>query len=148
MPECGGGDTAFTSLTAAYEALSPTFCSIIRNLQLLHTSASVAEVARVGTERALAEAIKAIHPLVIAHPVTGQPALFVNPTIAREIVGLKPEESSILLEFLHEHIRSLDFTCRVSWEPGTVVVWDQVRYIIWSIFFFFFFFLADGLMGR
>lgn len=132
MPASGGGDTAFTSLTAAYESLSPEFRSIISKLNLLHTSASAAEAAKVGAERALSEAIKAIHPLVIAHPVTGKPALFVNPAIAREVVGFKPEESSLLLGFLHEHIRKLDFTCRVSWEPGTVVVWDQVRFLIYA----------------
>ncbi|KAI1464927.1 taurine catabolism dioxygenase [Daldinia caldariorum] len=125
IPESGGGDTAFTSLTAAYEALSPTFRQLLGGLSLFHTSASVGEVARVGMERALKEAVNTTHPLVIRHPVTGKPSLFVNPTIARKIEGLLPEESDNLLQFLHEHIRSLDFSCRVKWEKGTVVVWDQ-----------------------
>ncbi|PGH19865.1 hypothetical protein AJ80_03782 [Polytolypa hystricis UAMH7299] len=124
-PESGGGDTAFTSLTAAYQALSPSFRNLLHSLELLHTSASVGEIARVGQERALREAVKAVHPLIIKHPVTGEPSLFVNPTIARQIVDFKPEESEFLLSFLHEHIRSLDFSCRVSWEKGTVVIWDQ-----------------------
>lgn len=127
IPENGGGDTAFTSLTAAYEALSPTFREGLHHLKLLHTSASVGEIARVGQERALREAVKTEHPLVIEHPVTHKPVLFVNPTIARQVVGFKPSESDNLLSFLHDHIRSLDFSCRVSWEPGTVVIWDQVR---------------------
>ncbi|KAL3452558.1 hypothetical protein BJX65DRAFT_303379 [Aspergillus insuetus] len=125
IPVSGGGDTAFTSLTAAYNALSPTFREGLHKLKLLHTSASVGEVARVGQERALKEAVKTEHPLVISHPVTKEPVLFVNPTIARHVVGYKPSESDLLLGFLHDHIRSLDFSCRVSWEKGTVVVWDQ-----------------------
>ncbi|KAF7594458.1 hypothetical protein BBP40_009280 [Aspergillus hancockii] len=124
-PASGGGDTAFTSLTAAYKALSPTFREGLHRLKLLHTSASVGEVARVGRERALKEAVQTEHPLVIEHPVTHEPALFVNPTIARQVVGYKPEESENLLTFLHSHIRSLDFSCRIGWEKGTVVVWDQ-----------------------
>ena len=124
-PASGGGDTAFTSLTAAYAALSPAFRATLEPLRLLHTSASVGEVARVGPERALREAVSTTHPLVISHPVTGLPSLFVNPTIARSVEGFLPEESDHLLKFLHEHIRSLDFNCRVRWEPGTVVVWDQ-----------------------
>ncbi|KAB8079335.1 hypothetical protein BDV29DRAFT_151939 [Aspergillus leporis] len=124
-PASGGGDTAFTSLTAAYKALSPTFREGLHHLKLLHTSASVGEVARVGQERALKEAVQTEHPLVIEHPITHEPALFVNPTIARQVVGYKPEESEHLLTFLHDHIRSLDFSCRVGWEKGTVVVWDQ-----------------------
>ncbi|RTE75302.1 hypothetical protein BHE90_010248 [Fusarium euwallaceae] len=125
IPKSGGGDTAFTSLTHAYEALSPTFRETLHSLKLQHTSASEGEVRRVGTERALAEAINTTHPLVIKHPVTGKPALFVNPTIARQVEGFLPEESQHLLSFLHNHIRSLDFSCRVKWEKGTVVVWDQ-----------------------
>ncbi|KAF9768319.1 hypothetical protein IL306_014387 [Fusarium sp. DS 682] len=125
IPESGGGDTAFTSLTAAYEALSPAFRETLHGLNLYHTSASEGEVRRVGQERALAEAINATHPLVIKHPVTGKPSLFVNPTIARQVEGFLPEESDHLLSFLKNHIRSMDFSCRVKWEKGTVVVWDQ-----------------------
>ncbi|KAJ3467670.1 hypothetical protein MRS44_005234 [Fusarium solani] len=125
IPKSGGGDTAFTSLTHAYEALSPAFRETLLSLKLQHTSASEGEVRRVGTERALAEAINTTHPLVIKHPVTGKPALFVNPTIARQVEGFLPEESQHLLSFLHNHIRSLDFSCRVKWEKGTVVIWDQ-----------------------
>ncbi|OJJ64360.1 hypothetical protein ASPSYDRAFT_39078 [Aspergillus sydowii CBS 593.65] len=125
MPVSGGGDTAFTSLTAAYNALSPTFREGLHHLKLLHTSASVGEIARVGQEQALKEAVKTEHPLVISHPVTKEPVLFVNPTIARQVVGYKPSESDLLLGFLHDHIRSLDFSCRITWEKGTVVVWDQ-----------------------
>ncbi|KAF4470978.1 hypothetical protein FALBO_2106 [Fusarium albosuccineum] len=125
IPKSGGGDTAFASLTAAYEALSPAFRETLLSLRLQHTSASEGEVRRVGTERALAEAINTTHSLVIKHPVTGKPALFVNPTIARQVEGFLPEESQHLLCFLHNHIRSLDFNCRVKWEKGTVVIWDQ-----------------------
>ncbi|TID04890.1 Alpha-ketoglutarate-dependent sulfonate dioxygenase [Colletotrichum higginsianum] len=125
QPASGGGDTAFTSLTAAYAALSPAFRATLAGLRLFHTSASVGEVARVGAERALAEAVSTTHPLVARHPVTGAPALFVNPTIARRVEGFLPEESDALLGFLHNHIRSLDFGCRVKWERGSVVVWDQ-----------------------
>ncbi|GKT43474.1 alpha-ketoglutarate-dependent sulfonate dioxygenase [Colletotrichum spaethianum] len=125
QPASGGGDTAFTSLTAAYAALSPAFRRTLHGLRLFHTSASVGEVARVGTERALKEAVSTTHPLVIKHPVTGAPSLFVNPTIARRVEGFLPEESDALLGFLHNHIKSLDFSCRVRWEKGTVVVWDQ-----------------------
>jgi sulfonate dioxygenase len=125
IPKSGGGDTAFTSLTAAYEALSPAFRETLSGLKLYHTSASEGEVRRVGQERALAEAINATHPLVIKHPVTGKPSLFVNPTIARQVEGFLPEESDHLLSFLKNHICSLDFNCRVKWEKGTVVVWDQ-----------------------
>lgn len=125
VPEVGG-DTAFTNLSTAYDALSPAFRETLSSLELHHTSASVGEVARLGQERALKEAVNTTHPLVIRHPVTDKPVLFINPTIARNVVGFKPEESDHLLGWLHNHIKSLDFSCRVKWAPRTVVVWDQV----------------------
>ncbi|KAK7062833.1 hypothetical protein VNI00_000328 [Paramarasmius palmivorus] len=124
IPGSGGGDTAFSSLTHAYQALSPAFRKTLEGLTLRHSSASIGEIKRMGYEKATATAAVTEHPLVIKHPAR-EPTLYVSPTIAREVVGFKPEESDNLLNFLHQHIRSLDFQCRASWEPGTVVVWDQ-----------------------
>ena len=46
-------------------------------------------------------------------------------TVTRSIVGLKVEESDLLLKFLYDHIAlGQDFQARVKWEPGTVVVWE------------------------
>lgn len=64
-------------------------------------------------------------PLVMRHPVTDRPSLFVNPTIARRDDNFLPEESDAVLKFLHDHMQSIDFSCRVRWEKGSVVVWDQ-----------------------
>ncbi|KAL5001896.1 hypothetical protein BDV10DRAFT_191897 [Aspergillus recurvatus] len=96
IPASGGGDTAFTSLTAAYNALSPAFREGLHRLKLLHTSASVGEVVRLGQERALKEAVKTEHPLVISHP------------------------ASCMITSDH-----WTFSCRVSWGKGTVIAWDQ-----------------------
>ena len=43
IPEVGG-DTAFTNLNTAYDALSPAFRETLSSLELHHTSASVGEV--------------------------------------------------------------------------------------------------------
>ena len=60
------------------------------------------------------------------HPVTGEKALYINQGFTRRIVGFKAEESEFLLKFLFDHIiRGQDFSCRVRYEAGTVVVWDQ-----------------------
>lgn len=44
----------------------------------------------------------------------------------REIVGLKKEESNMLLKFLYEHIAlGADFHARIQWAEKSVVVWDN-----------------------
>lgn len=50
----------------------------------------------------------------------------VNPVYTRKIVGFDQEESDYLLKFLFDHIaKRQDFQCRVRYEAGTVLVWDQ-----------------------
>src|SRR5690606_13851582 len=67
-----------------------------------------------------------VHPIVRRHPVTGEKAIYVNPQFTRYIVGMKKEESDLLLNFLYDHLaKGADFQARVRWEKGTVVVWDN-----------------------
>jgi hypothetical protein len=50
----------------------------------------------------------------------------VNPVYTKRIVGFDQEESDYLLHFLFDHIaKRADFQCRVRYEAGTVLVWDQ-----------------------
>lgn len=50
----------------------------------------------------------------------------VNPVYTRKIVGYDQEESDCILKFLFDHIaKRADFQCRVRYEPGTCLVWDQ-----------------------
>lgn len=80
--------------------------------------------------------------------VTGENMLFVNSGFVRSVVGYKQEEVSLgrfrprraladvptrlqseyLLKFLYDHIaKGQDFQCRVKWEDGDVICWDNRR---------------------
>lgn len=55
--------------------------------------------------------------------------------VTRSIVGLKREESDVLLNFLLAHVsRGIDYQSRIRWAPKTVVVWD-VSFCIHSLDF-------------
>ena len=41
------------------------------------------------------------------------------------IVGLESHESHAILELLYAHATRPELTCRVSWRPGTVTLWDN-----------------------
>lgn len=135
-----GGDTMWASMYAAYEALSPTMQEMLSGLRALHSGGLFKAVAIGEKKQALEADDEAVHPVVRTHPVTGRKALFVNPVFTRKIVGLRTAESRALLGFLFEHLASPDFTCRVRWREGTIVMWDnrctQHRVV------------ADGLSGR
>jgi taurine dioxygenase len=65
------------------------------------------------------------HPLVRTHPRTGERALYCDETYAAGIEGLTRREAAPFLEFLVEHTTQPAFTCRLRWEAGMVVMWDN-----------------------
>ncbi|KAF4628241.1 hypothetical protein G7Y89_g9913 [Cudoniella acicularis] len=124
-----GGDTIFASTHRAFMKLSPKFRARLEGLKAVHTTAS--QLSREVSDNKDKSVVRrpvttSVHPVVTVHPVTGQKNLFVNSSYAKSIVGFDDEESEYLLKFLFKHISSgHDFSCRVRYEPGTVVIWDQ-----------------------
>ena len=122
-----GGDTQFTNLVAAYNALSPVMRSFVDGLHGVHRFAPPPGVDETPEYRELMRkrTLVSEHPIVRVHPETGERALFVSPSFLKSIVGLSPRESQVLLEFLWEHIVRPEFTVRFRWEPGSVAFWDN-----------------------
>lgn len=126
-----GGDTLWASATAAWDALSAPMQALLRPLQAIHDfrfgfRESLAEPG--GAER-LADMLAANppvqHPVVRTHPETQRQALYVNGLFTQAIEGISGLESAALLKFLAQHIASPEFTVRLTWEPGTLAVWDN-----------------------
>lgn len=105
-----GGDTMFSNCTYAYEQLSGGMKKLLNNRRAWHETAADAH---------------AQHPVVISHPATGEPALFVNHIFTRMILNLPEAESAAILPFLTTHIGRPEFTYRHQWELGDVVMWDN-----------------------
>ena len=126
-----GGDTAFASMTAAYEALSEPIQTLCRELTAVHdvTRSLTKAIANGHSIANLAEMQAALppveHPVVIAHPETGAPALFVNVNSTTRLVGLGERENETLLHFLFEHVKSPEFQVRVKWDTRTLVFLDN-----------------------
>ena len=122
-----GGDTQFTNLVAAYNAMSPTMRAFCDGLKGMHRFApppgvdSTKEYEELMRKRILVSE----HPIVRVHPETGERALYVSPSFLKSVVGLTPRESQGLLELLWEHIVRPEFTVRFKWEPGSVAFWDN-----------------------
>jgi len=136
VPEVGG-DTLFAGMSAAYDALSDGFKDMLGDLSAEHGNAHVFGPSstayanpdaprtggRIGNPEAAGQ--EAIHPVVIAHPDTGRPGLYVNPGFTTGIVGWNRAESDMLLHYLYNHIAQPRFTARFHWEPGSVAMWDN-----------------------
>ncbi|NCF34110.1 MAG: taurine dioxygenase [Proteobacteria bacterium] len=126
-----GGDTLWASATAAFANLSTALQELLLPLTAIHDFAhgfaeSLAEPG--GPERlapAIAENPPVEHPLVRIHPETGAKSLYVNRLFTTRIKQLSALESRHLLELLYSHVVADEHTVRLSWQPGTVAIWDN-----------------------
>ena len=125
VPPDGGGDTLFSNMYAAYEALSTPMKRFLEPMTAIHDSAKVHGYRLKATDRADVQLPRAEHPVIRTHPVTGRKALFVNKGFTTRIMGLKQHEGDSLLEMLYRHCETPEFMCRFNWKPGSIAFWDN-----------------------
>ena len=66
-----------------------------------------------------------MHPVVIAHPVSGEPRLFVNRLMTHRILELPKQESGALLENLFKVLEDSAYVYDHAWRPGNLLMWDN-----------------------
>lgn len=126
-----GGDTLFSSMTAAYAGLSERMKQYIHGMVARHDFKPFRRLFTQSDEHwaKLREIERQFpnpwHPVVRVHPETGRRSIFVNPQFTVEIKGLPPEESNMLLQFLYSQAWIPEYQLRVKWEPDMVVMWDN-----------------------
>ncbi len=128
-----GGDTIWSNMQAAYEALSPPMRQMLIGLDAVHDFARgfpargiVAKGA--GAEKhakAVEEHPPVVHPVIRTHPETGADSLFVNYGFTARIKGLKRAESEAILAMLFAHIQKPEFHVRWNWKPNSLAFWDN-----------------------
>ncbi len=132
IPELGG-DTHFSSMYKAYDALSPGMQKTLEGMQAWHSSRHVFGAARSDTESSIDGRLEnpnlatqdALHPVIITHPETGRKALYVNKDFTVKFDGWTTEESQPLLDYLYDHGSKPEFTCRFQWQKDSVAFWDN-----------------------
>jgi alpha-ketoglutarate-dependent sulfate ester dioxygenase len=113
-----GGDTVFADTAAAYAGLPPALRALADRLWAEHANRPDA-----GNPGA-APGFRTRHPVVHAHPETGERALLLGVFVTR-LLGVDRAESDALLTLLHNRVTRLENTVRHRWAPGDVVIWDN-----------------------
>lgn len=130
-----GGDTMFTNQYLAYETLSP---GMQRLCESLHSVCYGDRHKKYGSSRKEAyagpigmkvkdpgdEQTTSVHPLVRTHPETGRKALYIGGHV-QHFEDMTEDESRPLIDFLMQHSRRPEFTCRFRWETGSLAFWDN-----------------------
>jgi taurine dioxygenase len=130
VPEIGG-DTMFTSMSAAFEGLSDRLQQFVSGLEAVHDFKPFRQLFSGDAEgrRALRDFDEryppATHPVVRLHPVSGRKVLFVNPNFTVAIEGMGESESHALLEQLYRQASVPEYQIRHQWRPHTLVFWDN-----------------------
>lgn len=132
VPEVGG-DTLFCSMNAAYEACSDGLKAMLNGLSAWHSSrhafgaqlksTETHKDGRLGNEAAAVQ--DALHPVVIRHPGSGRPCLYVNGDFTTRFDGWTAAESAPLLKQLEALAIRPEHTCRLKWGAGDVAMWDN-----------------------
>ncbi|KAI0090751.1 taurine catabolism dioxygenase [Irpex rosettiformis] len=130
-----GGDTLWASGYEAYDRLSPALRRFLEGLTAEHDGNFFHSTAKqlgvpIQTERGNpannSEDLRAVHPVIRTHPVTGYKTLFVNRSFTKRILELHPEESDDILNFLFRHIsENHDLQVRYKWGINDVAIWDN-----------------------
>jgi taurine dioxygenase len=117
-----GGDTLWSSMYAAYDALSPAMKAFLDPLTAIHDSNHIYRELFPDVDKTYP---RNTHPLVRTHPVTKRKCLFVSQSKTIRINELDKPESKALLEFLSEHVKNPNFQVRFRWQKDSIAFWDN-----------------------
>lgn len=124
-----GGSTKFCDLAAAYDALPESTKNEIDGLMVEHQH-RYTNVHREDRTHRLApdgwnDSATVIHPLVRAHPITGQKTLFAISGTPVGIQNMDRDEGEKLLQKLRDHALQDRFLTSYQHRTNDLVIWDN-----------------------
>ena len=126
VPEAGG-NTEFTNLYLAYEALADEDKETIRGRRAFHAYLSRRAPRKLLTRTKEEEegSSGCWQPLVRLHPETGRKSLYLNPMRCDAVEGMGREDGDALLDRLYGHCDQARFQYSHRWRPGDMLIWDN-----------------------
>lgn len=124
VPETGG-DTEFTDMRAAWDALPDDLRTIVTGLVGEHHPLySRILLGNTYSDEQMARIPPAHWPLVRTHPGSGRRYLF-TPIHVHKIEGMSMAEARVLVNELIEHATQPQFVHRHTWQTGDLLMWDN-----------------------
>lgn len=129
-----GGDTLWSCMAAAHDALSAQQKETLASVRAVHTARDAYSPRMQPVHSGLsgmnivcdesANEVQ-VHPLVTTHPETGRKVLFYNRAYVRDLLGVEEADKPRMMEWLHMHTTDARFTVRHKWSAGDLAVWDN-----------------------
>lgn len=124
-----GGDTIWTSSTAAYRSLHPLLAAYLETLTAVNFVDANGYARNAEQDTALAQ-LRAENPpldipVVTTHPQTGEKSIFVNELHTLYLKGLARVVSDSLLRLLFGVLADPQRHARFNWSQGSLAIWDN-----------------------
>ncbi|MCH9671569.1 MAG: TauD/TfdA family dioxygenase [Gammaproteobacteria bacterium] len=125
-----GGNTCFTNVYRAYASLPQSVKDSLNGLKAEfryggHDKNPSTKLAAQALDEKARQSAVAYHPVVVQHPVTRRPAIYVNPLITTHIEGISATQSEKVLETLFAAINNPENSWEHQWSEGDTLMWDN-----------------------
>jgi taurine dioxygenase len=119
-----GGNTKFSNMYKAYEAVPPALKTSLAGKKALHIHEyKRSEKADISGD--FSGIPHCYHPVFITHPETGRKSLFVDRLMTARIEGVPAHESSAILDQLYKIGEWPQFIYEHVWRIGDFLMWDN-----------------------
>jgi taurine dioxygenase len=128
------GGTEFANMGAAYDALPLDIKTRLDGMTATHNFEKFWEHMRqhkasgrpAMTDEQRKRRPPVVHPVFLAHPITGRKVLYCNEGYAVRINELPQTESDAVLEFLFRHQLEMQFRYKHDWNENDLLIWDHL----------------------
>lgn len=124
-----GGETLFSDMTGAFEALPKKDQKQMEKLQVIHSHDFIISrskwLSKQSDKGSYEDLPKVKHPLVRQHPITKKKSLFLSPHTMENIDGFSKEAGRDLLQTLITHATQAQFVYKHKWCVNDVLMWDN-----------------------
>ena len=119
-----GGNTAFSNLFAAYDALPGDLRRALDGRRASNVFQYGANK-KGDTTHAVAATSQAVHPAVRRHEDNGRKAIYVDRLMTQHLLDVPTAQSDAVLEQVFDFIERDEFVYEHVWRKGDVVMWDN-----------------------
>lgn len=119
-----GGNTRFSNMYKAYEAVPAALKEKLRGRKALHIH-EYNRAKQANSAGDIGGIPHHFHPVFITHPDTRRRTLFVDRLMTTRIEGFSAEESAAILDQLYEIGECREFIFEHAWRLADFVMWDN-----------------------
>lgn len=118
-----GGQTVFSNLMAAYDALPDDLRQALEGRKAFNAF-SYGSV-RKNDPNAVAARNSAVHPVIRTCPDNGRKAIYLDRLMTQYLVDVPEADSTAVLERVYDFIEQPEFCYEHEWKKGDVLMWDN-----------------------